>query len=120
MHGKHVYGLDVDGETRCAHWHGPTDVIALRMHCCNEWFPCYDCHQAVADHQASVWPRELREVEAVPCGVCGRVLRIDEYLTCESRCPGCDAWHLYDLIEPGSVAELLAEIERDPTAIFWG
>ena len=29
-------------------------------------------------------------------------------------------WHLYDLIEPGSVVDLLAEIERDPTAIFWG
>ncbi len=29
-------------------------------------------------------------------------------------------WHLYDLMEPGMVTELLAEIERDPTAIFWG
>ena len=29
-------------------------------------------------------------------------------------------WHLYDLIEPGSIAELLAEIDADPTGIFWG
>jgi len=29
-------------------------------------------------------------------------------------------WHLYDFVEPGSVAELLAEIEADPTGIFWG
>jgi hypothetical protein len=29
-------------------------------------------------------------------------------------------WHLYDLVEPGTVVELLAEIESDPTAIFWG
>jgi hypothetical protein len=29
-------------------------------------------------------------------------------------------WHLYDLIEPGSVAALLAEIDEDPTCIFWG
>ncbi len=29
-------------------------------------------------------------------------------------------WHLYDLIEPGSVAELLEEIDDDPTGIFWG
>lgn len=29
-------------------------------------------------------------------------------------------WHLYDDIEPGSVVELLAEVERDPVAIFWG
>ena len=29
-------------------------------------------------------------------------------------------WHHYDLIEPGTVTELLAEIEQDPTGIFWG
>ena len=29
-------------------------------------------------------------------------------------------WHHYDPIEPGTVTELLAEIEQDPTGIFWG
>ncbi|TAJ17193.1 MAG: DUF3024 domain-containing protein [Dehalococcoidia bacterium] len=29
-------------------------------------------------------------------------------------------WHLYDDIEPGTVTELLAEIDRDPINIFWG
>lgn len=29
-------------------------------------------------------------------------------------------WHLYDLIDPGSVDQLLAEIADDPTGIFWG
>ena len=29
-------------------------------------------------------------------------------------------WHLYDLIDPGTVDELLAEIDQDPTCIFWG
>ena len=29
-------------------------------------------------------------------------------------------WHLYDLIAPGSVEELLTEIDKDPTCIFWG
>ena len=29
-------------------------------------------------------------------------------------------WHLYDFIEPGSISELLDEIEADPTGIFWG
>lgn len=29
-------------------------------------------------------------------------------------------WHLYDDIEPGTVVELLDEVERDPIAIFWG
>ncbi|MGH9013792.1 MAG: DUF3024 domain-containing protein [Acidimicrobiia bacterium] len=29
-------------------------------------------------------------------------------------------WHLYDFIEAGTVDELLAEIDDDPTCIFWG
>ena len=30
-------------------------------------------------------------------------------------------WHLYDLVKPSSsLTDLLAEVERDPTAIFWG
>jgi Protein of unknown function (DUF3024) len=29
-------------------------------------------------------------------------------------------WHLYDLIDPGSLDELLGEIDQDPTCIFWG
>lgn len=30
-------------------------------------------------------------------------------------------FHLYDLVEPtASVEELLAEVDRDPTSIFWG
>lgn len=29
-------------------------------------------------------------------------------------------FHLYDLIEPGTVASLLDEVEQDPTCIFWG
>jgi hypothetical protein len=30
-------------------------------------------------------------------------------------------FHLYDLVEPtASIEELLAEVDRDPTRIFWG
>ena len=29
-------------------------------------------------------------------------------------------WHPYDEITPGTVDEMLAEIESDPTSIFWG
>ncbi len=29
-------------------------------------------------------------------------------------------WHLYDLVDPGTVEDLLGEIDRDPTCIFWG
>ncbi len=29
-------------------------------------------------------------------------------------------WHPYHLLDPGTVSQLLAEIDEDPTAIFWG
>ncbi len=29
-------------------------------------------------------------------------------------------WHRYDLIDPGTVDQLLEEIDNDPTGIFWG
>src|SRR5438876_12400705 len=29
-------------------------------------------------------------------------------------------WHQYDLTEPGTVDQLLDEIDDDPTDIFWG
>jgi hypothetical protein len=29
-------------------------------------------------------------------------------------------WHRYDLVAPGTVEQLLEEIDHDPTGIFWG
>ena len=94
----------MDAQTRCAHYHGPTDVIAMRFRCCGEWFPCIECHREVAGHEVEVWPLAERDREAVLCGVCGRRLTIAEYLGCDSTCPACGAafnpgcanhWHHY-------------------------
>ncbi len=105
IHGKPVYGLDIDPETRCAHWHGGLDIIAIKFKCCGEWFPCFECHSAVAGHEAKVWPVEERNAEAILCGSCGRRLSISEYFDCGSDCPACkkpfnpgcaNQYHLYD------------------------
>ncbi len=99
-----VHGVAVDDQTRCAHYHGASDVIAMRFKCCGEWFPCIDCHREVAGHPVEVWPLSERAQEAVLCGVCGRRLTIAEYMGCASICPGCGAgfnpgcsnhWHYY-------------------------
>lgn len=29
-------------------------------------------------------------------------------------------WHIFDLISPGSIGQILREVERDRTNIFWG
>ncbi len=111
--GVAVHGVGVDAATRCAHYRGPTDVIALRFKCCGRWYPCRQCHDQAANHDAAVWPQAERDARAVLCGVCGHRLRIDEYLASGARCTACGAdfnprcaghYHLYFEM-PGPVAE---------------
>jgi uncharacterized CHY-type Zn-finger protein len=86
-----VHGVELDGETRCAHWHSPRDVIAIKMKCCGEYYGCKDCHDALAGHATKVWPRAEWNDKAVLCGVCGSELSIRAYLDCNNICPTCSA-----------------------------
>lgn len=103
-----VHGLELDPQTRCAHWHSALDIIALKMSCCGAYYACRDCHDALADHPAEVWPLDAFDTRAVLCGACGHELTIDEYLACGSQCPRCRAGfnpgchkhrHLYFAVE---------------------
>jgi uncharacterized CHY-type Zn-finger protein len=86
-----AHGLDLDPQTRCAHWHGPLDVIALKMRCCGAYYACRECHDALAGHPARVWPKAEWDQPAVLCGACGTELSIRAYLACASQCPVCGA-----------------------------
>ncbi len=97
-------GIDVDAETRCAHYDGPLDVIALRCGCCDVYHPCYRCHVEVTGREAPPWPRARFDEPAVLCGVCRATLTAQTYLDAEYRCPDCGAafnpgcaphWSLY-------------------------
>jgi len=87
----HVAGVDVDAETRCAHWHSPLDIVAIRMKCCGVTYACKDCHAALEDHPIEVWPRDLWREKAVMCGACGSEISVEAYLACDSKCPDCGA-----------------------------
>lgn len=99
-----IHGAPVDDETRCEHWDGPRDVVAFRLRCCNDWYPCRRCHDEHTDHGTRTWgPGDLDE-HAVLCGACKRTLTIDTYLACQHNCPHCgtrfnpgceDHWDLY-------------------------
>jgi uncharacterized CHY-type Zn-finger protein len=91
VHGIRVGGIDLDAQTRCAHWRSPLDVIALKMRCCGDYYACRDCHDALAAHPAAVWPESEWDERAVLCGACGHELTVREYLACDSRCPRCGA-----------------------------
>ena len=102
--GAPVYGVDVDANTRCGHYHGRQDVVALRFKCCGRWYPCRQCHDAGERHAAAVWPLPEHDARAVLCGACGYRLQIAEYLSAGAQCsycgaafnPGCaNHYHLY-------------------------
>jgi uncharacterized CHY-type Zn-finger protein len=84
-----VRGLGVDGETRCAHWRSALDVIAIKMKCCEVYYACKDCHDALSGHAANVWPRAEWSTPAVLCGACGLEMSAQTYLDCGNICPGC-------------------------------
>lgn len=86
-----VHGVDLDGETRCAHWHSPLDIVAIKMKCCETYYACKDCHEALAGHAAAVWPRGERDEKAVLCGACGHEMTVRDYLACGDACPSCGA-----------------------------
>lgn len=89
--GVEVRGIGLDSETRCAHFDGDRDVIAIKFRCCGTYYPCHACHQERADHPADVWPRSTFDSEAVLCGVCGTELTIEDYLAADFTCPTCGA-----------------------------
>lgn len=86
-----VHGVDLDAYTRCRHYHGPTDIIAIKMKCCGEYYACKDCHEVLAGHTIRVWPQSEWSVAAILCGNCSGELAIHDYLASNSRCPYCRA-----------------------------
>ena len=91
MNLPQVRGVGLDAQTRCGHYHGPTDIIAIKMRCCGEYWACKDCHIELAGHAIAVWPARERDQAAIFCGACGLEMTIREYMGCASRCPECGA-----------------------------
>jgi uncharacterized CHY-type Zn-finger protein len=118
-----VHGIGVDPEGRCAHWHGPADIVAIRFPCCGRYFACHDCHEALAGHPAQRWARSAFDRTAVLCGACGAELPVGRYLDSASRCPECGAafnprcalhHHLYFEVPRNAEALQHASAPRSP------
>ena len=87
-HGVRIYGRPVDDETRCVHYHGPNDIVAIRFACCGHYYPCICCHREAADHEVVRWPAGGLDERAVRCGRCGSELSVREYVAV-TGCPSC-------------------------------
>ncbi|HLR08701.1 MAG TPA: CHY zinc finger protein [Bacillota bacterium] len=90
IHGFHIKGA-VDRETRCKHYNGSNDRVAIKFYCCKMFFPCYQCHAEYGCGKKMVWPTRLFDEPAILCGSCGTTLSIRSYLTCQNACPTCGA-----------------------------
>ncbi|HXQ09443.1 MAG TPA: CHY zinc finger protein [Caulobacteraceae bacterium] len=86
-----VHGLNLDAETRCAHWASSLDIVAIKMRCCGVYYACKDCHAAMAGHPITLWPRASWNESAILCGACGAELSINAYMRSGDRCPACTA-----------------------------
>ena len=84
-----VKGLLTDTHTRCEHYNSPLDIIAIKMKCCNTYYACIQCHEAIAGHPAEVWRKNEFYTKAILCGNCNYEMSIDEYLHSDYICPDC-------------------------------
>ncbi|WP_158055343.1 CHY zinc finger protein [Halorussus halophilus] len=88
--GIEVRGVDVDSETRCAHYDSERDVVALKFVCCETYWPCFRCHEELAGHSAERFSVDGVE-SVVLCGVCGAELTAREFVEGSHSCPECGA-----------------------------
>ncbi len=84
-----VKGKLVNDRTGCKHYYSSADVIAIKFKCCKDYYPCYYCHQEVADHESKKWEKNELHTKAILCGVCKSEMTIEQYLTCNYQCPFC-------------------------------
>jgi len=115
-----VRGVHLDSQTRCEHYRGPTDIIAIKMKCCGLYYACKDCHETLADHPIAVWLESEWTQQAVLCGACGATLTILQYMQSDSRCPACRAqfnsrcrYHDHYYFHVPQVAERSPELSRE-------
>lgn len=99
-----IKGKIIDDQTRCEHYHSELDIIAIKFKCCRDYYPCFQCHEEVAGHQAQKWSKDERDEKAILCGVCKTELTINEYFHSGNICPSCNShfnpkcnlhYHLY-------------------------
>src|ERR1700683_5277358 len=86
-----VLGVQLDAQTRCAHWRSALDIVAIRMKCCGAYYACKDCHEALAGHAIEAWPRAARAEGAWLWGAGGAEMTIAAYLAGADAGPSCRA-----------------------------
>ncbi|AIA68190.1 hypothetical protein HKO46_09635 [Streptococcus equi subsp. zooepidemicus] len=82
---RNCFGIGLDQEYRCVHYHTVLDIVGLKCARCQAYYACYHCHNTLQDHAFE--PIDHKETYPVICGHCRQLLRRSEY-ECGS-CPFC-------------------------------
>ena len=89
--GKHMHtqlkiqGIGLDEQGRCIHYHKKCDVAALKCACCQKYYACFSCQDAMEDHSFAATGTE--EQYPVLCGNCHHTLTKEQYG--QGSCPFC-------------------------------
>ncbi|MFB4161194.1 CHY zinc finger protein [Geomicrobium sp. JSM 1781026] len=86
----HIHGQVLDEETRCVHYDGPTDIIAIKFACCGRYYPCIHCHEESESHRRRTWATNERDERAIYCGACKTEHTIQTYMN-HTHCPRCSS-----------------------------
>lgn len=84
-----VKGSRIDDQTHCIHYQSELDIIAIKLKCCQTYYPCIRCHQAEADHAVQRWAIQELHLNALLCGACKIELTVRQYLDSNYSCPNC-------------------------------
>ncbi|MGT2958360.1 hypothetical protein A9Q68_07465 [Streptococcus bovimastitidis] len=79
------FGIDLDQESRCRHYHSDLDIATLKCQACQKYYACYQCHDSLEDHPFE--PSGKEEVYPVVCGACKNQLNLASYQ--KGFCPYC-------------------------------
>lgn len=86
-----IKGKTIDENSRCIHYHSELDIISIKFKCCNDYYPCYYCHQEEAKHPSEIWEKNEFDTRAILCGNCKNEMTIHQYLNCNNQCIFCDS-----------------------------
>lgn len=87
-----VLGQVIDNHTRCIHYHSQLDIIAIKFSCCQDYYPCYQCHLESTNHEIVRWKQhQLTKELVIVCGGCWKELTFLEYTSNDNKCMYCRA-----------------------------
>ncbi|QCA28033.1 hypothetical protein E4Z98_01275 [Vagococcus xieshaowenii] len=81
-----LYGLELDEQGRCLHYHQSNDVVALLCKKCQRYYACFKCHNQLEHHLFS--PIKKTHPHPVMCGNCRCLLNYSDYQ--QEKCAHCN------------------------------